>query len=653
MSATSVSFSLDDHQALTRWDQKYQTCLNYASKITRLSPDAKPKKVSSVYHDYLKAYHDLKCDVHAEILIHQSSGRVEDPVFSQENLSWLAKLKQVHQCVKQIVCDKPISHSVFSIDAQIAICMKLWTDFKQQYRGISTSDCLALSLHDYMRQFQSLKKNLKMLHHSLEPSDPRSSRVTQLKINVKELHRRVPETFPRSLEAQLMEYLKRIQPELHKNQTKIRSSSSRAVLKPDPVFIPAARVSPMAPSLAENWKKTSLTPAERNAAELQLTQGIQITSLIIKKLLACMPRIIKREAGDGLTFYGSRIQHSVFSLDVAPQFVFKMLRDHIAKPLGVDDSMKARYDQMVYAKGVCMKHGLNHLVIPQAAMIKPSSKGREYEVLVEQKLDFNPHNSQQEEYFKTIGEQLRPAVEDLTHFICLTGYNDVEVRNNPVLDPHAPVPKIGLIDIEFMGDPTSGLYGGNLGEGLANIVGLKQIRSVQAVARAYKLNSKERYQRAIASRSHKNEEAELLKAFHAQRNINIGDEPLVVDHTNLDFSVHPLYPDKQLPAKTAERIQKLALKVICMINEEISKKSSEETVAERRCVLIETHSDELSASSTTPVGHELYQAYEAKWITDDQFYRATILGYAVQKLVDLGLVFKVKKHNAGGYLLQV
>jgi hypothetical protein len=406
-----------------------------------------------------------------------------------------------------------------------------------------------------------------------------------------------------------------------------------------------------ATALPKAWKEESLSPAERNKAEYQLTQGIQITDAMVRKIMNCHPRIMAKKKGQGITFYNSQDQHSVFSLDVAPDLIFKMQRDHVAQAVGRDNSMKARYNQMVYAKGICLKHGLNHLVVPQAALIRVPIYGKEYELLIEQKLDFDPHLSQQEEHFKGLGERLRPAVEDLTQFICLTGYNDLEPRNNPVLDVAEAEPKIGLIDIEFMKDPRSGLYGGQ-GQGLVNIVGLQQIERIQAVATAHKLNSEEPYQRAIASRTQQNEEDKRLAAFYTQRNIH-GDEQLVANPAQLDFSQHPLNPQKQLPADVAARVQKLAKKVIKKINKEISKKSPGETVAGRRCVMIDTHSDKFSALSTTLVDKAVEQAHQARLITDEQYYRATFLGYAVQKLVDLGLVFKVKKHNAGGYLLQV
>lgn len=636
MAATSICDASGVDNLLARWNAKDKEVNKLASQFSRATCRSKSKDdLSMVYRKYLNAYHDLKCDVHMEIYMRESYGRKEDPSFSHAKLFWSEKLKTSHRIIKQIAKGTPFFRSQLSVDLQAKICQSSYQQFKESYDAIETKSCRGSDLYKCIRSYQSLKTNLKLLRESVRSKDPRRLTVVQLIQNINELKQRIPLVLS--------------------SVPKGADQASAAVERRRIVSLPQIpkREASKPSERAMTWKREALSPSELANAQSQLREGIRMEVPVINEIQKNLSRIMKKKPGNGVVFYQSQPQHSVFSLEREPRFIFKVLREDAAQISGKDNSMKARFNLMVYAKAICMKYGLKHLVIPQAALIQVPHEGKVYEVLVEQRLEFDPHLSKQEELFNTLEDRLSPAIREFAEFICRTGYHDVEPRNHPVIQSDGSLEhcQIGIIDCEFMGEPHEGLYGG-LGQGLVHLVGLKQMKSIQKIAAVHHLDSQESYQKAVALCKEKNEDEKRLAAFYVQKGIERGDEMLEVDPASLDFSSHPLTPGKQLPVDVARRIQRFALKVISKINEEISTKSPGETVAGRRLVKLDTHHDVFNAYSTTVVDQDVYEAYQAKQITDAQYYEATVLGYVVQKLVDLGLVFKVKSRNDGGYLLQ-
>jgi hypothetical protein len=195
MASTSALPSLDTtEQATDRLSQKSQTYQRRSARLEKLPQTAKPEKVSKTYNNYLKAYHDLKCDLRTEIVSLQASD-VDQRL--PNALYWSKILKSSHQTVKKSVAHLPVFYSNASLDTQITTCKTLWTSYKQRYHALSTSTSHARDLYAYMQGHQTLKTNLKTLQESFRRhADPRGEAVAQIRKNNHELYQLAPSTLP-------------------------------------------------------------------------------------------------------------------------------------------------------------------------------------------------------------------------------------------------------------------------------------------------------------------------------------------------------------------------------------------------------------------------------------------------------------------------
>ncbi|VHO02673.1 hypothetical protein [Candidatus Rhabdochlamydia sp. T3358] len=196
-----------------------------------------------------------------------------------------------------------------------------------------------------------------------------------------------------------------------------------------------------------------LMPSEGfDISEKELQQGISVSEEIIVKIQTCMKKIFQ-EHQDGIKLYHSQERHLVFELETAPGLLFKI--DYY-------NSMKDRYQNMIYAQTVIRTHQLALLVIPKAKLFIVDLEGKKYEVIAEQKLDINPHEGAQEESFLDYADSLKETIRQLGFFICKTGYSDVTWGNNPILNNSLDEKgnrKIALIDLEEINNPEIGLFG--------------------------------------------------------------------------------------------------------------------------------------------------------------------------------------------------
>lgn len=208
-------------------------------------------------------------------------------------------------------------------------------------------------------------------------------------------------------------------------------------------------------------------------SEKELQQGISISKETILKIQTCVKKIFQ-EHQDGIRLYHSQERHLVFELDTAPGLLFKI--DYY-------NSMKDRYQNMIYAQTVIRTDQLGLLVIPKAKLFTVDLGGKKYEVIAEQKVDINSHESVQEEYFLDFADSLNETIRQLGFFICKTGYSDVTWANNPILNNSLDEKgdrKIALIDLEEINDPEIGLFGEeNRRRGLVGCVNEKQAKMIK------------------------------------------------------------------------------------------------------------------------------------------------------------------------------
>lgn len=171
-------------------------------------------------------------------------------------------------------------------------------------------------------------------------------------------------------------------------------------------------------------------------------------------------KIFNRDKIPGIKHHKIKGDNYIFELDIAPGFVFKMAFR--------SDLTKLRYKNMILAETIVRTHNLGLLIIPRAKIIKLeidylSRITQEFPAfIVEEKLNFTPHTASQKALFHRDENTLKEVVRQLAIFICKTGYDDVEWRNNPIMIDNNNMKtdrKIALIDIEHMNQPAMGLFG--------------------------------------------------------------------------------------------------------------------------------------------------------------------------------------------------
>lgn len=369
----------------------------------------------------------------------------------------------------------------------------------------------------------------------------------------------------------------------------------------------------------------------------QLQKGISVSYMeVYQEMISSFLNILEEEENSEVKFHSSRPGRRVFELKEFPGLIFKM-------DLHENDSMQSRYENMIHAQTMIRTHGLNFLVIPQAKMFSIDRNGKNYAVIVERKMDFNPHLAMQDKYFQDYAVTLEEAIRQLAIFICKSGYSDANWTNNPILNNSLDANgnrKIGLIDLEDFNSPALGLFGlKDFRKGLVRCVHADHAEMIKEIAIQHGIDVSS-FEEAHARRVEEMENDRKLEAFYLSKGIIMGNEPLSVDEKTLDF---PEYPER------AEELKKVTQKLIKELNEQISKTSPENSIKGRRKILIETDKGEFNRLDS-----ELIDQNKRYWdfIIDQEYQESTILGHIVKKLIHEEVIYKLEKSDGHGYVIQ-
>lgn len=420
----------------------------------------------------------------------------------------------------------------------------------------------------------------------------------------------------------------------------VLASRENVALQKNSNVIPSKE--PSKPS-SEKTQKTAQESFHKNEgydiSEQELQQGISISEDTISKIQICMKNVLKRKEVGGLKFYNSQDNHRVFSLDTAPDLIFKMKANKNFHTIGLDDSMKARYQTMINSQTVVRTYKLGLLVIPNAKLFTVNVEGEEHEIIAERKVDINPHESAQEQYFQDYAESLNEAIRQLAIFICKTGYGDVNWRNNPVLNNSLDENgnrKIALIDLEEMDKPQVGLFGrGDGRRGLVRCVNEEQGKIVEAVAKQNGIKTSS-FAEAYAARKEEIEEERKLKEYYTTKNITVGNELIQIDENSIDFSE---YPEK------IESLKNVTRDLVQAMNDIISKSPADESIKGRRHIYFNANTQPFQRLNNKLIDESINKRGE-------EYYEATYMGYVINKLIELGAVYKRINRNGYGYFLQ-
>lgn len=403
-------------------------------------------------------------------------------------------------------------------------------------------------------------------------------------------------------------------------------------------------VSPNSPNQTPSQvEEPSVSKEElQRISEEELQQGISISEETVAKVRACMRYVLARQEEGGVKLYNSQPKHRVFTLETVPDLIFKM---NVTTIPWEKKLTEVRYQKMIDAQTVVRVHQLGLLVVPHAKLFTVVD-GETHKIIAEQKMDINPHSSAQEQYFQEYAESLNEAVSQLAIFICKTRYSDVEWRNNPVLNNSLDENgnrKIALIDIEELNSAQIGLFGGGFGRrGLVRCVNEQQGLLVQKVAQQNGIGGgNTSFEDAHNQRIKELEEGRKLSEYYERQNIVVGDEPIQVEESALDFSAYP--------AERGENLRNLALEVIKAINDKISNSSPDESVKGRRYIRIDTNQGPFAGMGSRLADPSIpAEPYK----TNEEYYNATFLGCVVKQLADLGAIYKLVKSSGGVYFIQ-
>ncbi len=389
----------------------------------------------------------------------------------------------------------------------------------------------------------------------------------------------------------------------------------------------------------ENSESEESEPEERvddlfarefEISKRKLEEGLKIADKTLEEVRQCIKKISQGIRDRSVEFYPSQAGHRIFSLISTPGLIFKMQTQ--------GRGLFRHHQNMIFAETVIRINKLRLLVVPYAKLLRISG----HEILVQEKLDFNPQR--QEQYLKS--RWARKSLLELTEFVCKTHYSGVGWHNNPILNQgdEEGNHRIGLIDLKEMAGREIGLFGDTSGrKGLFGCVNEEQRKMMEAAAKENGVNPGF-FEKPGTSEKKGLTEDFSLEQYYRENRISQGNELVRVDEDDLNFSMYP---------QEEEKLKKTSLELIKVINEKILKSSTQESIENRRSICINTD----DPGPFLDGDRLLYRAdknrlgclgQRVQFFADDQEYaEATFFGCITRKLVDLGAFYSVghEKHS--------
>lgn len=342
----------------------------------------------------------------------------------------------------------------------------------------------------------------------------------------------------------------------------------------------------------------------------KLEKGIEITAETISKLEALIPTIRAAAANDDIVWLATG-NNLVFKLKGSPNFVFKMAPRTILRgtthmtPKEISD---LRFSNMIKAKEICLVNQLGNLLVPHAKKIEVNAGGHQYTLIVEEALDFNPHDGAQEELYHQYSDELNETARQLATFVAKTGFNDVNWRNIPLLNEEERFlgnRRVALIDLEHMENVANGFIGDPNGScGLINCFSTDQIDIVINEAKNQGIKISQKFKDAKAKRLIDLEENQAIREFHASRGIATGKEPFNVDLDLLGLDLteegifysmveDPIDPDVLRRTPVRITMQTALEEIISALNDRIAERPDDNSAAVNRYIELDLSNDTL------------------------------------------------------------
>lgn len=392
------------------------------------------------------------------------------------------------------------------------------------------------------------------------------------------------------------------------------------------------------------------------SSELESTgvSSLQLPDNLDAKILEYMDEVINDKDSDGVTYYNSQGDHRVFELSSVPGIIFKVMPN----PSERKHTMHARYDSILKAQKICREYGLEKLAIPPSSLFTLRYNDKQYDVLAEKKLDIDTDESIQEQIYYEYADDLTEAISQLAIFICKTGYSDVVWRNNPVLNSHADEAprKIALIDLEEVGDASTGLWGNidPFRRGLIGCINEEQAVIIHRIAKWNEISTVE-YSRSLKSRREELDTNDQLQRFYDANHIVAGDEQIdvdILDTLDLDLSEEaeyrkPVYDTGTLRSKRVKvTLREVGKEIINSINTSIDRNSNNSSIKRKRRIYLDMNEGTLKYYAR--IGLPQARVFPSEDEKKEKWPRKIL-----QALVDHGHAFELLHDFGNEYVVQL
>ena len=392
-------------------------------------------------------------------------------------------------------------------------------------------------------------------------------------------------------------------------------------------------------------------------AKKKLEKNMDISEATASKIQQLIPKIIGKEEDEAIEWLAQG-NNLVFKVKEVPNLVFKMAPPgvsvfHGGKLLNSKAIIDERFANMVNAKVVCLANDLSLLIIPQAQKFDINVNGKNYTLIAEEDLKFNPNASAHEELYHKYSTELNETARQLAVFVAKTGFNDVTWRNIPILNEAEEFQgprRVALIDLEHMKSSLNGFIGDFNGScGLIRCMPEAQIDTVIEEARKQGVAITDN--QALNAKNLRLNELEsdnALRTLYEKNGIITGKEPLQVDLDSLGLDLTEegqirVMVETDEKHKYKREIQTVTLRkvtedVIAEMNKLIEGSSDQASIKGKRYFILNTNGDSIEAYNKLPFA-DLY-------FSEDQG-KELWLRRIITALVDKGHIHKLV--NVSGY----
>ncbi len=358
-----------------------------------------------------------------------------------------------------------------------------------------------------------------------------------------------------------------------------------------------------------------------------LKHQIDICPNVLSKIESCVQGVLEYDR-NGIRYLKTGQHRRIFILKNFPGLIFKMnIKEN-------DTSMDKRHQNTLEAARIVHDCKLNSLFIPKQRLTTFNIRGKEYHVILEQKLKFDESEEVQQRLFQIYVDD--EVVRQFFHLVFKLHYSDVRYGNNPVCYVRKKY-RVAFTDLEEVESAAVGLFGAFNREGLVSCVSEKQGMQIFQMAERNSVNTSS-FNRAWSLRKDKLLEQEKLKKYYEERKIVVGDEPIQIEPSKLLFPSHP---------REAERLRKIAFNLVQEINERLSENSWEGGIRNRRTVYVGAACGKFGGLDT-----ELVSCEEDTKMTAEVPFCNTFFGQVMDTLKKVGAIYGYRSSPAHGYFIQ-